>query len=187
MHDRGQRLCRTGGDNHAISLARATGYRRCLVVRVVHEIGHRRLHDLAHFHWVVGPHLDKCALTTGVQGHMNIDHRKSPGLQQRADYSMTTAHLIAEQGVRLVNLSRSGNTIALANTQRVDGGINFTQGGERGTAIWIALGANDFIFGVSSLEQDRNHYLTVLSRIDRIAKQKISCATPLTKLALYLI
>jgi lysophospholipase L1-like esterase len=99
--------------------------------------------------------------------------------QPHADYSMTTAHLIAEQGVRVVNLSRSGNTMALANTQRVDGGINFTQGGERGTAIWITLGGNDFIWGASSLEQYRNHYLTLLSRIDRIAKQTIFCATPL--------
>ncbi|MCX2979740.1 SGNH/GDSL hydrolase family protein [Halieaceae bacterium IMCC14734] len=99
--------------------------------------------------------------------------------QPYCDYSMTTAHLIAEQGLRVVNLSRSGNTIASANAQRVDGGINFTQGDERGTAIWITLGANDFIWGSSSIEQYRNHYLTLLNRIDRIAKQKIFCATPL--------
>ena len=97
--------------------------------------------------------------------------------QPDADYTMTTAHLVAQQGVRVVNLSRSGNTISIADTQRVDGGINFTQ--TAGTAIWIALGANDFVFGASSLQQYRDHYLTVLSRIDPIPARKIFCATPL--------
>ena len=94
--------------------------------------------------------------------------------QPHADYTMTTAHLIAQQGIRVVNLSRPGNTIALADTQRVDGGINFTQGGKSGTAIWIALGGNDFIWELSSLQQFRDHYLTVLSRIKSIPAQKFS-------------
>jgi lysophospholipase L1-like esterase len=99
--------------------------------------------------------------------------------QPHADYSMTTAHLVAEPGVRVVNLSRAANTMALADKQRVDGGINFTQGDRRGTAIWIALGASDFIWEVSSLQQYRDHYLSLLSRIDPVPKQKIFCATPL--------
>jgi lysophospholipase L1-like esterase len=99
--------------------------------------------------------------------------------QPNADYSMTTAHLVAQQGVRVVNLSRPGNTIALADTQRVDGGISFTQISYGGTAIWIALGGNDFLAEASSLQQYRDRYLTVLSRIKPIPAQKIFCATPL--------
>ena len=76
--------------------------------------------------------------------------------QPRPDYTMTTAHLVATQGVRVVNLSRPGNSIATADTQRVDGGINFTQGGQRGTAIWIALGVNDFFGELSNLQQYRD-------------------------------
>lgn len=100
-------------------------------------------------------------------------NQPSPG------YTMTTAHLVAQQGVRVVNLSRSGNSISTAESQRVDGGINFTQGGERGTAIWITLGVNDFLWEISTLEQYRDRYLTVLSRIETTPAQKIFCATPL--------
>ena len=99
--------------------------------------------------------------------------------QPNADYSMTTAHLIAQQGVRVVNLSRNGNAMSHADTQRVDGGINFTHTRYGGTAIWIALGGNDFLFEASSLQQYRDHYLRVLSRINPIPAQKIFCATPL--------
>lgn len=99
--------------------------------------------------------------------------------QPHADYSMTSAHLVASQGVHVVNLSRSGNNMWLADSQRVDGGINFTQGGKRGTAIWITLGVNDFLWEISSLEEFRDRYLKVLSRIETIPAQKIFCATPL--------
>ena len=99
--------------------------------------------------------------------------------QPRPDYTMTTAHLVATQGVRVVNLSRPGNSIATADTQRVDGGINFTQGGQRGTAIWIALGVNDFFGELSNLQQYRDRYLRLLSRIEPVARQKLFCVTPL--------
>jgi lysophospholipase L1-like esterase len=99
--------------------------------------------------------------------------------QPRPDYTMTTAHLVAQKGVRVVNLSNSGASIWTAETKRVDGGINFTQGGKHGTAIWITLGTNDFIWDMSTLEQYRDRYLTVLSRIEPIPAQKIFCVTPL--------
>ena len=99
--------------------------------------------------------------------------------QSRPDYTMTTAHLVATQGVRVVNLSRPGNSILTAYTQRVDGGINFTQGGEGGTAIWIALGVNDFFAELSSLQQFRDRYLKLLDRIDPVAGQKLFCVAPL--------
>jgi hypothetical protein len=100
-------------------------------------------------------------------------------IQPSPDYSMTAAHLVAKQGVRVVNLSRSGNSIMTAEIQRVDGGIRFTQGDKRGTAIWITLGVNDFLWGFSTLKQYRERYLTVLSRIEPVPAQKIFCATPL--------
>ena len=92
---------------------------------------------------------------------------------------MTTAHLVAGHGIRVVNLSRPGDSIQSAEKQRVEGGIHFTQGSELGTAIWIALGANDFVWGFSSLEEYRSRYLTVLNRIEPVPGQKIFCVTPL--------
>jgi lysophospholipase L1-like esterase len=95
------------------------------------------------------------------------------------DYTKTTAHLVALQGVRVVNLSRSGNGIWNAVSQRAEGGINFTQGGKDGTAVWITLGVNDFAYGLSTLEQYRERYLTFLSRIEPSPAQRIFCVTPL--------
>ena len=99
--------------------------------------------------------------------------------QPPTDYTRTTAHLVALQGVRVVNLSRSGNGIWNAVSQRAEGGINFTQGGKDGTAVWIMLGVNDFAYGLSTLEQYRERYLTFLSRIEPSPAQKIFCVTPL--------
>jgi lysophospholipase L1-like esterase len=95
------------------------------------------------------------------------------------DYALTTAHLVAQQGIRVVNLSRSGNSMNLADTQRVDGGINFTQSILGGTAIWITLGFNGFYFLLSTLEEYKDRYLRLLSRIEPIAGQKVFCASPL--------
>ncbi len=95
------------------------------------------------------------------------------------DYSRTTAHLVALQGVRVVNLSRSGNSMWTAVSQRAEGGINFTQGGRDGTAVWIMLGVNDFAYGLSTVEQYRQRYLTFLGRIEPNPAQKIFCVTPL--------
>ena len=99
--------------------------------------------------------------------------------QPNADYSMTTAHLVAQRGVRVVNLSRGGNSMMTAVAQRVDGGVNFTQSNIGGTAIWITLGANDFIWGKTTTKEYRDNYLTVLSRINPLPKQKLFCVTPL--------
>ncbi len=99
--------------------------------------------------------------------------------QPRADYTRTTAHLVAQQGLRVVNLSRSGNSMWNAVSQRAEGGINFTQGGKDGTAVWIMLGVNDFAYGLSTLEQYRERYLTFLGRIEPTPAQKIFCVTPL--------
>ena len=99
--------------------------------------------------------------------------------QPRTDYTRTAAHLVARQGVRVVNLSRSGNSMWSAVSQRAEGGINFTQGGKDGTAVWIMLGVNDFAYGLSNLEQYRERYLLFLSRIEPTPAQKIFCVTPL--------
>ncbi len=99
--------------------------------------------------------------------------------QLPADYTRTTAHLVALQGVRVVNLSRSGNSMWNAVSQRAEGGINFTQGGKDGTAVWIMLGVNDFAYGLSTVEQFRERYHTFLGRIEPTPAQKIFCVTPL--------
>lgn len=99
--------------------------------------------------------------------------------QPRADYTRTTAHLVARQGVRVVNLSRSGNSMWNAVSQRAEGGINFTQGGKDGTAVWIMLGVNDFAYRLSTVAQFRERYLTFLGRIEPTPAQKIFCVTPL--------
>ncbi len=95
------------------------------------------------------------------------------------DYTMTTAHLVAREGLRVINLSRSGNGISQAESLHVEGGIHFTQGDKRGTAIWIALGINDFLWEFATVDQYRDRYLKVLSRIQPIPGQKIFCVTPL--------
>ncbi len=99
--------------------------------------------------------------------------------QPRTDYTRTTAHLVARRGVRVVNLSRSGNSMWSAVSQRAEGGINFTQGGKDGTAVWIMLGVNDFAYRLSTVEQFRERYLTFLGRIEPTPAQKIFCVTPL--------
>ena len=99
--------------------------------------------------------------------------------QPRTDYTRTTAHLVARRGVRVVNLSRSGNSMWSAVSQRAEGGINFTQGGRDGTAVWIMLGVNDFAYRLSTVEQFRERYLTFLGRIEPTPAQKIFCVTPL--------
>ncbi len=86
---------------------------------------------------------------------------------------------MARQGLRVVNLSRSGNSMWNAVSQRAEGGINFTQGGKDGTAVWITLGVNDFAYGLSTAAQFRERYLTFLDRIEPAPAQKIFCVTPL--------
>jgi lysophospholipase L1-like esterase len=66
-----------------------------------------------------------------------------------------------------------------AVSQRAEGGINFTQGGKDGTAVWIMLGVNDFAYGLSTVGQFRERYLTFLGRIEPTPAQKIFCVTPL--------
>lgn len=98
----------------------------------------------------------------------------------RSNYRETTAHRMAEvHNIRTTNLSLSGqNMYGAMAANDITGGINFVTG--KHSAVWIQLGANDFIWGFSSPDQYRARYTALLEGIVRKSDDfQVFCAVPL--------
>lgn len=98
----------------------------------------------------------------------------------RSNYRETTAHRMAEvHNMRTTNLSLSGQNMHGAMVVNdITGGINYATGNN--SAVWVQLGANDFIWGFSSPDQYRARYTALLEGIVRKSDDfQVFCAVPL--------
>ena len=97
-----------------------------------------------------------------------------------SDYSLTAAHLMADvHKMRVTNLSLSGQNMRGAMVDNdITGGINYVTG--KDSAVWIELGANDFIWTFSTLDEYRARYTALLDGIKRKSEDfRVYCAVPL--------
>lgn len=97
-------------------------------------------------------------------------------------YSTTAAILQQAHGMHVTNISLSGQTVQDAAASGVGGAVNYlTNHGHSklGTAVWIEIGVNDWIFFHRSPEEFAADYTQLLSSIERGPYVTIYCVSML--------
>lgn len=97
-------------------------------------------------------------------------------------YGTTAAILQQTHGMHVTNISRSGRTVQDAAASGVGGAVNYlTKNGDSklGTAVWIEIGVNDWIWRDRSSEEFAADYTQLLASIERGPHVTVYCVSML--------